>query len=46
MVKFARSFREQGVAEDEIRNQAALFMHAVQMELQASYVSEDVGVSA
>ena len=46
MAQFARSFREQGVAEDDIRNQAALFMHAVQMELQAAYASEDVGVSA
>jgi hypothetical protein len=46
MAQFAQSFRNQGAAEDDIRNQAALFMHAVQMELQSAYASEDVGVSA
>jgi hypothetical protein len=37
MATFAEGFRARGVDEDEIRHQAALFMHAVQMELQSAF---------
>lgn len=46
MAKFAGSMRAQGVAEEEISRQAALFMHAVQMELQMMFAHEDAGASA
>ena len=46
MASFAEGFRQQGAADDEIRHQAALFMHAVQMELQASYAEEELDVRA
>jgi hypothetical protein len=41
MAQFAQAFRVQGVEEDEIRRQAALFMHAVQMELQSAFADEE-----
>jgi hypothetical protein len=45
MALFAQGFRERGADEGEIRHQAALFMHAVQMELQAAY-GEPEGMDA
>ncbi|MFT4183217.1 MAG: DUF6074 family protein [Rhizobium sp.] len=42
MAAFAATLREQGVAEDEISHQAGLFMHAVQLELQAAFAAEEV----
>ncbi|WJH39967.1 DUF6074 family protein [Aliirhizobium terrae] len=45
MASFAEGFRARGVDEDEIRHQAALFMHAVQMELQVSFF-ESIDASA
>jgi hypothetical protein len=46
MAAFAQGFRDKGVEEEEIRHQAALFMHAVQMDLQSSYARDEVGASA
>jgi hypothetical protein len=45
MATFAEGFRARGVDEDEIRHQAALFMHAVQMELQSAFF-ESIDASA
>jgi hypothetical protein len=45
MASFAEGFRNRGVDEDEIRHQAALFMHAVQMELQSAFF-ESIDASA
>lgn len=39
MAGFAVNLKAQGCEDDEISQQAALFMHAVQMELQAAYVT-------
>jgi len=39
MAGFAANLKAQGCSEHEISRQAALFMHAVQMELQAAYVT-------
>lgn len=39
MAGFAASLREQGCGDDEISLQAALFMDAVQMELQVAYAA-------
>jgi hypothetical protein len=44
MVSFAGNLRDKGMADEEISHQAALFMHAVQMELQMGYAAE--GASA
>lgn len=46
MAEFAKGMRAQGVPDEEISHQAALFMHAVQMELQAMYAENGAGVSA
>jgi hypothetical protein len=45
MATFAEGFRARGVDEDEIRHQASLFMHAVQMELQSAFF-ESIDASA
>ncbi|MBB3595760.1 hypothetical protein FHX08_006177 [Rhizobium sp. BK529] len=39
MASFAANLKAQGCSEHEISQQAALFMHAVQMELQAAYAT-------
>ncbi len=44
MVTFAKGLRDKGMADAEISHQAALFMHAVQVELQMGYAVE--GASA
>jgi hypothetical protein len=46
MALFAKGFRAQGVDDAEIRRQAALFMNAVQMELQSAYACESADASA
>jgi hypothetical protein len=46
MALFAEGFRARGVDEDEIRHQAALFMHAVQMEMQAAFFEQTKDASA
>ncbi|WP_371073773.1 MULTISPECIES: DUF6074 family protein [unclassified Sinorhizobium] len=46
MAEFAAAFRGQGVAEKEISRQAALFMYAVQMELQAIFAEAASGTAA
>jgi hypothetical protein len=46
MASFAEGFRARGVNEDEIRHQAAIFMHAVQMELQAAFGAQERDASA
>ncbi|AYG60705.1 DUF6074 family protein [Rhizobium jaguaris] len=37
MASFAAALRGQGATEEEIAGQAHLFMHAVQVELQAAF---------
>lgn len=44
MASFAAALRDQGEAEAEISRQAALFMHAVQFELENLY--GEIGLSA
>ncbi|MFB9947871.1 DUF6074 family protein [Rhizobium puerariae] len=46
MTIFAGTLRGQGVADEEISRQAGLFMHAVQMELQAAFAESELNVSA
>ena len=46
MVAFAAMLKGQNVAEDDISHQAGLFMHAVQMELQAAYCEDADQVNA
>ncbi|TNM62073.1 DUF6074 family protein [Aliirhizobium smilacinae] len=46
MAQFAKGFRAQGVEDDEIRHQAALFMNAVQIELQSAFAEEERDASA
>lgn len=46
MIGFAKDLKGQGMADEEISSQAALFMHAIQMELQAAYAVEGVNASA
>lgn len=46
MAQFAKGFRAQGVDEEEIRHQAAIFMHAVQMELQMAFGEDERDASA
>lgn len=43
---FAAALRGQGMAEEEISRQAGLFMHAVQMELQALFAEADSDAAA
>lgn len=46
MASFAAKLKAQGLADLEISHQAALFMNAVQMELQAAFAEQEVGASA
>ncbi|WP_267550485.1 DUF6074 family protein [Rhizobium rhizogenes] len=46
MAGFAAALTEQGMDEDEISRQAALFMHAIQMELQLAFAEEELNASA
>ncbi|MGV1755640.1 MULTISPECIES: DUF6074 family protein [Rhizobium] len=46
MAGFAATLTEQGMDEDEISRQAALFMHAIQMELQLAFAEEELNASA
>jgi hypothetical protein len=46
MAEFSRSMRQRGADDLEISRQAALFMHAVQMELQMMFADQDADVSA
>ncbi|OCI93280.1 hypothetical protein A6U86_19830 [Rhizobium sp. AC27/96] len=46
MAGFAAALKEQGMDEDEISRQAALFMHAIQMELQLAFAEEELNASA
>ncbi|MGE7370201.1 DUF6074 family protein [Neorhizobium sp. NPDC001467] len=41
MAGFAARLRAQGVEDTEISHQAALFMNAVQMELQAAFAAQE-----
>lgn len=41
MAGFAARLKAQGVADMEISHQAALFMNAVQMELQAAFAEQE-----
>jgi hypothetical protein len=46
MASFAEAFREREVAEEEISRQAALLMHAVQLELRAAFAVDELDASA
>lgn len=46
MAGFAAALTDQGMNEDDISRQAALFMHAVQMELQLAFAEEELNASA
>ena len=46
MASLATALKSQGMDESEISRQAALFMHAVQMELQLAFEAGDVNASA
>lgn len=42
MAGLAARLKAQGAAEDEISQQAGLFMHAVQMQLQAAFMQDEM----
>jgi len=46
MASLAATLKCQGMDEGEISRQAALFMHAVQMELQLAFAAEELNASA
>lgn len=46
MAGLAAALKRQGMDESEISRQAALFMHAVQMELQLAFETEELNASA
>lgn len=46
MKEFAGRLKAQGVPDLEISHQAALFMNAVQMELQSAFAEQEIGASA
>lgn len=46
MASLAAALKSQGMDDGEISRQAALFMHAVQMELQLAFAEEELNASA
>lgn len=46
MANFVRALSEHGMAKEEISRQAALFMQAVQFELQAAFAVDQLDASA
>lgn len=46
MANLAAALKSQGMDDGEISRQAALFMHAVQMELQLAFAEEELNASA
>jgi len=46
MASFAGRLTAQGIDEGEISQQAALFMHAVQTELQLAFAIDELNASA
>ncbi|HEU0118764.1 MAG TPA: DUF6074 family protein [Alphaproteobacteria bacterium] len=46
MASLAAALISQGMDEGEISRQAALFMHAVQMELQLAFAEDELNASA